>query len=307
MAEANNSKKNQCNVPECEEVLDYLPFKCKYCGLIYCKKHRLPENHNCPMDMSRSPPISEKRETTWSESPPPRLYQGEFSNTTMPKRNNRRRQESDWSYRPQTPFIYPTNKMTATYWIIGINIVLFILSSFGLQGFLWFSLDSLLYPFYYYHTIITALFIPDGLISAIFSVLIFYNFGKMIELRFGPKLFLFIYFLTGLSTLAAGILLQYAFGSVLMTANNGIFYGFLAFFCFLAGLNTELNFFFFFIPVRLKAKYILIFIIGLNLIFGFISLFGGNPTNSFASLMGIVVAKVIYDKLRVRLATPSYY
>lgn len=26
----------------------YLPFRCKYCGGIFCSEHRLPENHECP-------------------------------------------------------------------------------------------------------------------------------------------------------------------------------------------------------------------------------------------------------------------
>jgi len=30
-----------------EEV--YLPFKCKYCGGLFCSKHHLPEKHNCPV------------------------------------------------------------------------------------------------------------------------------------------------------------------------------------------------------------------------------------------------------------------
>ncbi len=25
-----------------------MPFKCKFCGEIFCYEHRLPENHNCP-------------------------------------------------------------------------------------------------------------------------------------------------------------------------------------------------------------------------------------------------------------------
>lgn len=24
-----------------------LPFRCKYCGELYCEEHRLPENHDC--------------------------------------------------------------------------------------------------------------------------------------------------------------------------------------------------------------------------------------------------------------------
>ncbi len=26
----------------------YLPFRCPYCGGIFCEEHRLPEAHNCP-------------------------------------------------------------------------------------------------------------------------------------------------------------------------------------------------------------------------------------------------------------------
>ncbi len=25
-----------------------LPFRCSYCGGLFCEEHRLPENHNCP-------------------------------------------------------------------------------------------------------------------------------------------------------------------------------------------------------------------------------------------------------------------
>jgi len=26
----------------------YLPFRCPYCGGLFCEEHRLPEAHNCP-------------------------------------------------------------------------------------------------------------------------------------------------------------------------------------------------------------------------------------------------------------------
>ncbi|MCE7743260.1 MAG: hypothetical protein GOP50_12490 [Candidatus Heimdallarchaeota archaeon] len=37
-----------CDVPGCEEE-ESLPFKCKLCDRMYCAKHRLPEQHECPM------------------------------------------------------------------------------------------------------------------------------------------------------------------------------------------------------------------------------------------------------------------
>ena len=38
-----------CNY--CGKIVDYLPYKCKFCGMTFCKKHRLPENHDCPFDL----------------------------------------------------------------------------------------------------------------------------------------------------------------------------------------------------------------------------------------------------------------
>ncbi|MXV63318.1 hypothetical protein GS429_14835 [Natronorubrum sp. JWXQ-INN-674] len=35
----------ECNV--CGEDSN-MPYTCNYCGRVHCKKHKLPENHNCP-------------------------------------------------------------------------------------------------------------------------------------------------------------------------------------------------------------------------------------------------------------------
>ncbi len=30
-----------------------MPYRCKFCGMVFCGKHRLPENHNCPFDLRK--------------------------------------------------------------------------------------------------------------------------------------------------------------------------------------------------------------------------------------------------------------
>lgn len=35
----------------CKNHLINLPYRCKFCGMIFCREHRLPENHNCPFDL----------------------------------------------------------------------------------------------------------------------------------------------------------------------------------------------------------------------------------------------------------------
>jgi len=30
-----------------------IPYHCKFCGMVFCNKHRLPENHKCPFDLRK--------------------------------------------------------------------------------------------------------------------------------------------------------------------------------------------------------------------------------------------------------------
>ena len=43
---------NYCSF--CKKPIDGIPFKCSYCGQLFCPEHRLPEAHNCP-DLPRGP------------------------------------------------------------------------------------------------------------------------------------------------------------------------------------------------------------------------------------------------------------
>ncbi|MHA2038446.1 MAG: AN1-type zinc finger domain-containing protein [Promethearchaeota archaeon] len=35
----------------CRTKLDDIPYRCKFCGMVFCSNHRLPENHECPFDL----------------------------------------------------------------------------------------------------------------------------------------------------------------------------------------------------------------------------------------------------------------
>lgn len=35
----------------CNNIIKNFPYRCKFCAMIFCKKHRLPENHDCPFDL----------------------------------------------------------------------------------------------------------------------------------------------------------------------------------------------------------------------------------------------------------------
>ena len=53
-------------VPRCEycgEEIEGLPFKCKYCGGVFCVRHHLPENHDCSGLHRAKSPDQLERET----------------------------------------------------------------------------------------------------------------------------------------------------------------------------------------------------------------------------------------------------
>ena len=37
----------------CEVIIRDIPYRCRFCGMIFCNKHRLPENHKCPFDLRK--------------------------------------------------------------------------------------------------------------------------------------------------------------------------------------------------------------------------------------------------------------
>ena len=43
----------------CKVKIIDIPYRCTFCGMIFCKEHRLPENHNCPFDLRKSSNLKE--------------------------------------------------------------------------------------------------------------------------------------------------------------------------------------------------------------------------------------------------------
>ncbi|MFX1365422.1 MAG: AN1-type zinc finger domain-containing protein [Promethearchaeota archaeon] len=41
------------NCYHCKNKIGDIPYQCKFCGMVFCNKHRLPENHLCPFDLRK--------------------------------------------------------------------------------------------------------------------------------------------------------------------------------------------------------------------------------------------------------------
>lgn len=209
----------------CGDEIGYLPFKCKYCGSIYCKKHRLPENHRCTFELKHSPVVpssSRQIEKQYQEKKvshrasdyekiqevQPIGRQRRASDFTNPK-DFKKYLERERKYRERAQKIvqrsvrgrpagigkgnieYPATKFLITMVIIS-SIAAFIFSAFYLTHWVTLSIFGISqFPMYIW-TIFTSLFISYtsdmfGLFFMFILLFFFYNFSRSIELRYGSK------------------------------------------------------------------------------------------------------------------------
>ncbi|MFW9824625.1 MAG: AN1-type zinc finger domain-containing protein [Candidatus Thorarchaeota archaeon] len=43
----------------CKDTVDNIPYRCSFCGMVFCGKHRLPENHECSFDLREKSSIGD--------------------------------------------------------------------------------------------------------------------------------------------------------------------------------------------------------------------------------------------------------
>jgi membrane associated rhomboid family serine protease len=163
-----------------------------------------------------------------------------------------------------------------------------------------------------FYTIITAMFVPDNIISLIFNMLIMYSVGKLIEGRYGPKVFLQIYFISGLITGGMVILCELLFN--LIPLYNGIFelefvttsgaiLGLITFMMLLLPRGEIYMFF-----VRVKTKNLIWIFVGFYLVIGIISQIMFDPSFIlyYASVFGVIGGYLGVRKY-VRPQAQQYY
>ncbi len=288
----------------CGEEIGYLPFKCKYCGGVFCKKHRLPENHHCSFELKHSPivPImrrgSSKNLPTSSESRKS-SYKAPRSIKKYMKRQDKQKIKTIRDFEN-----YKERKTKGTSYLI-VSIFIFSLVTFVYPIYL--TLSSLSFLNLWLWTFITSFFVSYtedlfGLFFLIILIILFYVMIKNLERTFGTKFLLKLYFicgfLTGLFyTLIWLILQSFYFDIIIIPIGlaSGALLGVISFMIFL-NLNTEMTFLLFFMPIRMKGRSIIIFLVLLNLIPG-ILLAIGNPLYLLVylpDLGGVLASYLVY-------------
>jgi len=286
----------------CGEEIGYLPFKCKYCGGVFCKKHRLPENHDCTFELKHTPVVPIPRRglsRTVSSS-------SEKSSIKTPRKIKKylKRQEKQKMKTIKDFENYRESQAKGTTYLI---LLIFVLSLVTFIYPLYLTLSSLSFLNLWIWTFITSFFVSYtqdlfGLFFLIILIILFYVMIKNLERTFGTKFLLKLYFicgfLTGLSYVLLWLALQpFYMGAVIVPIGlaSGALLGVISFMIFL-NINREMTFLMFFIPIRMKGRTIIIFLVLLNLIPGLL-LAIGNPLYLLVylpDLGGVLASYLVY-------------
>ena len=309
----------------CGEQIGYLPFTCKYCGGTFCKKHRLPENHECTFELKHVPVVaptprspSKRRQDVVLKKPTSKEY---LDRGPKVLRKYLRRQDKQ---RKKTLRIYGrSQKATANYnytkilfaVIIITSITALIFESSQISQYIYLSLDSVLTEFTV-HTFLTSLFITTSSVGvssfgAIFSLFFLffmlfflYFMARNIEMSHGAPFLIKLFIISGLFSALFYVLLRLSLLALFPLDSTFPVYVGLAW----GGLYGLLSYIIFpmmtmqrrasgtFIPMRMSGRSFLITIISIRLVFGLLYAFASLAylLIYLPELGGILGAYVVY-------------
>jgi hypothetical protein len=306
----------------CGDQIGYLPFTCKYCGGTFCKKHRLPENHECTFELKHvsvvpvTPRSSKKRyQDVDLKKPTSQEYldQGPKALRKYLKRQERERKKTMKSYESSQKLYKTSTQFTGTktlfILIISFSIVGMIFALNDLPQYIYLSLHSLIFDFTY-HTFITSLFANEtnffGFFLLIIMLMFLYIMARNIEARKGSKFLIKLYIISSLTSVMFYFILRLSLHLVIPIDLFPVYVGFawggilgLLSYSLFPIMNQQITAMMYFLPIRLKGRsflYIIILFRVIPLLFYLIepALFLINTIYYLPDLGGILGAYIVY-------------
>lgn len=259
----------KCEICGKDEVL---PYRCSYCGGIFCSDHRLPEKHRCkelyniPVKVKRDEEIGRKEKIRELQKYDPEL---------RIKRNPLE--------------LYGYNNV-----IIALITIMFALTLIFRPIFSILALQP--YEFYLRPwQLVTSIFLHGSFDHFLINTLVLFFFGNELERRVGGKKYLEIFFLSGLFGNIMFIIFSYASQTFPSAVGaSGAIYGIMG---ALAILAPEIRvLLFFFIPMNIRMAVLLFALY--DLLMTPFSVFTGVA--HIAHLGGLVIGLYYGEKLRMR-------
>ncbi len=247
----------QCTV--CGKQI-YLPYKCRFCGDSFCEEHRLPENHWCvglekyKKDLREGKIISREK--------PTKAQPGIASRVLAPLS------------------LFSKNYSYLLLFIISISFILQLIPGYT-ELLILRPLNIEQRPW----TLITHIFLHGGFYHFFFNVLFMIFFAPALEKKIGSKMFLLIFFTSGI---IAGI------GHSLTSINpvlgaSGALYGV---FGALAMLEPNMTVYIYFIPMKIGMAVIFFALID------FLMMGTGDAIAHAAHLSGLLVGLIAGANLK---------
>lgn len=287
----------------CGEKINLLPFKCKYCGGAFCKEHRIPENHQCTFELKHAPNTFSGLGESPSKSGYSRKTPREFKRYM--KRQDKQKQKTVKLYKSYDS--QRTQNNVTLYLLITISVMsiasmvfpyeLALSSSSFLGFYLWTFITSVLVNFSYDFF---------GLIFLFILMIFFYMLIKNIEKAFGTKFLIRLYLIcalfSGLIYFILWLMLKLFFipPELIDYFPYGLASGaLLGVICFTIYINwnRRMTFLIFFMPIRMRGKTIIIFLILIKLVPGLLFAIDSPPVLLIylPDLGGILASFLVYN------------
>ncbi len=259
----------KCDVCGREEVL---PYRCSYCGGVFCSDHRLPEKHGC--EGLYDIPVKVKRD--------------------IGRRSSRGKDLLDLTHydpalgRKRNPFeIYGYNNIILAIITVMFAVSLIFRPVFGLLA---------LYPSEFFvrpWQLVTSMFLHGSFDHYLVNAIVLLFFGSELERRIGGKEYLKVFFASGIAGNVMYILFSYATGSFAPAVGaSGAIYGIMG---TLAVIAPEIRVLLFFIvPLSIRMAVVLFALY--NLLMTPFSIFTGVAY--VAHLGGLAVGLYFGEKYR---------
>jgi len=303
----------------CGDQIGYLPFNCKYCGGTYCKKHRLPENHECTFELKHVPvepatPRSSKKR--YQDVDLKKLDSQDYLDQEPKafkkflKRQERERKKTLKTYENSQKLYSKPTQFSGTKTLFLIIIIFSIVGIFfslnEVPQYMYLSLHSLIFDFTY-HTFITSLFTSEvdffGFFFLIIMLMFLYFMARTIEARKGSKFLIKLYIISTLFSALFYILLRLSLHFIIPIELYAVPVGFawggilgLLSYSLFPIMNQQITSMMYFLPIRLKGRTFLYIIILFRLLPGILFAFS-NPLYLLfylPDLGGILGAYIVY-------------
>ncbi len=214
---------------------EYIPFKCRFCGKLFCSAHRLPEQHACSGLEDLKYNASGRRTGQWDADD---AMKDAFKNTAKSTARGVRSSIGR--------IIWSSPSLTIVFLCFASFFLQEVLSIFGNLGY-WYISALMLSPAKLMAqpwTLITHMFLHKNFSHLFFNMLALFFFGPELERRVGKATFMKIYMVAGI---VAGLGHSMISNASVVGASGAI----MGIFATLAIIAPDIRVFVYFIPMRI--------------------------------------------------------